>query len=205
MCCHKWQDFLLRLKTCLVCICHIFFIQSSVDRYLGDFHLLAIVNNDEYGNADIFLRSQFQFLCISSQKWDCWITWQFYFQFLKDSAYCFHSDRTNLRSHSQCIRVPFLHILANLLSLVFFFLINLFIYLFLFLAVLGLRCCARAFSNCGEWGQLFIAVRGLLIVVCGLQSAGSVVVVYGLSCSAACGIFPDQSSSPCSLHWQADS
>ena len=27
------------------------------------------------------------------------------------------------------------------------------------MAVLGLRFCARAFSSCGEWGPLFIAVR----------------------------------------------
>ena len=38
-----------------------------------------------------------------------------------------------------------------------------------------------------------------------LRSAGSVVVAHGLSCSAACGIFPDQGSNPCPLHWQADS
>ena len=44
--------------------------------------------------------------------------------------------------------------------------INLFIYLFL--AVLGLNCCARAFSSCGERGLLFVAVRGLLIVVASL-------------------------------------
>ena len=42
-------------------------------------------------------------------------------------------------------------------------LINLFI-LYLFLAVLGLRFCARAFSSCGERGPLFIAVRGPLTV-----------------------------------------
>ena len=48
----------------------------------------------------------------------------------------------------------------------FFFLINLFIYLFL--AVLGLRCCMRAFSSCGELGLLFVAVRGLLIAVASL-------------------------------------
>ena len=29
---------------------------------------------------------------------------------------------------------------------------------YLFLAVLGLSCCARAFSSCGKWGLLFIAV-----------------------------------------------
>ena len=42
------------------------------------------------------------------------------------------------------------------------------IYLFLFLAGLGLRCCMRAFSSCSEWGLLFVAVRGLLIVVASL-------------------------------------
>ena len=36
-----------------------------------------------------------------------------------------------------------------------FFLINLFIYLFL--AVLGLRFCARAFSSCGKRGPLAVA------------------------------------------------
>ena len=39
------------------------------------------------------------------------------------------------------------------------------ILIFLFLAALGLRCCAQAFSSCGEWGLLFVAVHGLLIVV----------------------------------------
>ena len=44
-----------------------------------------------------------------------------------------------------------------------------FIYFFIyFLAVLGLRCCARTFSSCSEWGLLFVVVRGLLIVVASL-------------------------------------
>ena len=38
----------------------------------------------------------------------------------------------------------------------------------LFLAALGLRCCARAFSSCGEQGLLFVAVSGLLLVVASL-------------------------------------
>ena len=46
------------------------------------------------------------------------------------------------------------------------FLKNKFIYLFL--AALGLRCCMRAFSSCGERGLLFIAVRELLIAVASL-------------------------------------
>ena len=41
-------------------------------------------------------------------------------------------------------------------------------YLFLILAVLGLCCCAWAFSSCGERGLLFAAVRGLLIAVASL-------------------------------------
>ena len=54
----------------------------------------------------------------------------------------------------------------------FFVKINLFIYLFL--AALGLRCCTQAFSSCGERGLLFVAVRGLLIAV------ASLVVEHGI-------------------------
>ena len=54
-----------------------------------------------------------------------------------------------------------------------FYFIYLFIY-FLFLAVLGLHCCAWAFSSCGERGLLFVAVRRLLIVV------ASLIVEHGL-------------------------
>ena len=46
---------------------------------------------------------------------------------------------------------------------------------------------------------------GSVVVAHGLQSAGSVVVAHGLSSSMACGIFPDQGSNPCPLHWQVDS
>ena len=57
------------------------------------------------------------------------------------------------------------HISSNIRFLFFFF--KSFIHL-LFLVVLGLRFCARAFSSCGEWGPLFIAVRGPLTVVASL-------------------------------------
>ena len=36
------------------------------------------------------------------------------------------------------------------------------------MAVLGLRFCARAFSSCGKWGPLFIAVRWPLIIAASL-------------------------------------
>ena len=41
-------------------------------------------------------------------------------------------------------------------------------FFFFFLAALGLCCCPRAFSSCGEWGLLFVVVRGLLTVVASL-------------------------------------
>ena len=44
----------------------------------------------------------------------------------------------------------------------------------LYLAALGLRCCVRAFSSCGEQGLLFVAVCRLLIAVV------SLVVEHGL-------------------------
>ena len=61
-------------------------------------------------------------------------------------------------------------------SLLSVFFLNKFIYLFiyLFLAALGLHCCTRAFFSCCEWGLLFVAVRGLLIAV------ASVVAEHGL-------------------------
>ena len=45
----------------------------------------------------------------------------------------------------------------------------------------------------------------LLLRSTGSRRAGSVIVAHGPSCSAACGIFPDQGSNPCPLHWQAES
>ena len=38
------------------------------------------------------------------------------------------------------------------------------------MAALGVRCCARAFSSCGEQGLLFLAVHGLLTAVASLVS-----------------------------------
>ena len=46
--------------------------------------------------------------------------------------------------------------------------------IYLFRTVLGLRCCTRAFSSCGERGLLFVVVRGLLI------AGASLVAEHGL-------------------------
>ena len=64
------------------------------------------------------------------------------------------------------------------------------------MAALGLCCCARAFSSCGEQGLLFIEVHRLLIAVaslcCGAWALGvwaSVAVACGLS---SCGMRAQQ-------------
>ena len=79
------------------------------------------------------------------------------------------------------------------------YLVNLFIYLFL--AALGLLCCTQAFCSCGERGLLFVVVRVLLIAVasrCGAQALGvwaSVVVARRLS---SCGVWaPEHRFSSC--------
>ena len=51
---------------------------------------------------------------------------------------------------------PFLKIIIIILKI---------IYIYLFMATLGLRCCTWAFSSCGEQGLLFVVVHGLLIAV----------------------------------------
>ena len=114
------------------------------------------------------------------------MTWK-----LSDSVLliCLQSSRCipDIQPHSVCLLV---------FTSSSFILINLFIYLFW--AVLGLCCCARAFSSCGERGLLFLVVRGLLTAVVslvaehrlqarGLQQlwhVGSVIVARRLS---SCG------------------
>ena len=73
--------------------------------------------------------------------------------------------------------------------------------LIFFLFVLGCRGCGLSLilagggSHCGA--SLDTEHR--------LYSAGSAVVACGLSCPMACGIFLDQGSNPCPLHWQVNS
>ena len=52
--------------------------------------------------------------------------------------------------------------------------------------------------------RLLTAVTSLVELGLGGAQA-SVAVAHGLSCFFTCGIFPDQGSNLCLLHWQADS
>ena len=48
------------------------------------------------------------------------------------------------------------------------FLYFIYLFIYLFMAVLGLCFCVRAFSSCGKWGPLFIAVCGPLAITTSL-------------------------------------
>ena len=92
----------------------------------------------------------------------------------------------------------------------FFKLINLFIYFYfwlcwVFVSVGGLSLVAASGGHSSSRCADLSLSRPLLLRSTGSRHAGSVVVTHGPSCSAACGILPDQGSNPCPLHWQADS
>ena len=94
---------------------------------------------------------------------------------------------------------------------IFFFNFYLFIYLFIYGCVGSSFLCegflqlwqAGATLHRGAWASHYHGLSCLRST--GSRRAGSVVVAHGPNCSAACGIFPDQGSNPCPLHWQADS
>ena len=66
---------------------------------------------------------------------------------------------------------PLCYIVGPYCLSIYLFLIYLFIYFWLcwvFVSVRGLSLVAAAFSSCGEWGPLFIAVRGPLTIAASL-------------------------------------
>ena len=88
------------------------------------------------------------------------------------------------------------------------FLKNLFTYFWLcwvFVSVQGPSPVAASGVHSSSWCAGLSPSWPLLLRSTGSRRAGSVVVAHGPNCSAACGIFPDQGSNPCPLHWQADS
>ena len=60
-------------------------------------------------------------------------------------------------------------------------------------------------TGCRPHGLQWLQHLGLVVAVPGFQSTGSVVMLHALSCSPACGIFPDQGSNLYLLHGLADS
>ena len=96
----------------------------------------------------------------------------------------------------------------KLLLLLFFNFIYLFIYLWLCWVFVSVRGLSLVVASGGHSSSQYAGLspsRPLLLQSTGSRCAGSAIVAHGPSCSAACGIFPDQGSNPCPLHWQADS
>ena len=115
------------------------------------------------------------------------------------------SAQVHLRLWTPCRRV-----LSKAAVLFFFFrmrlLINLFIYLcWVFISVRGLSLVVASGGHSSSRCAGLSLSRSLLLRSTGSRRTGSVVVAHGPICSAACGIFPDQGSNLCLLHWQADS
>ena len=114
-----------------------------------------------------------------------------------------------------CLALSLSYLWALLLcSLVFspvdFFFNILFIYLFIYGCV-GSSFLCEGFLQLRQVGAILHRgarashYHGLSLRSTGSRRAGSAIVAHGPSCSAACGILPDQGANPCPLHWQADS
>ena len=107
------------------------------------------------------------------------------------------------------LRITCINDIIGYLSYPFFinsYFIYLFIYLSIYLAVLGLRfvrglsLVAASGGHSSSWCAGLSLTRPLPLWGTGSRRAGLAVVAHGPSCSAACGILPDQGSNPCPLH-----
>ena len=90
----------------------------------------------------------------------------------------------------------------------FIIIINLFLsfwLLWVFVAACRLSLVAASRGYSSLWCTGFSLRWLLLLWSTGSRRTGSVVVAHGLSSSVTCGIFPNQGSNTCPLHWQADS
>ena len=96
----------------------------------------------------------------------------------------------------------------NQKKLIYFWLCWVFVVLWLFSSCGGLT--SLQCTGFSLWWSLLLPstgsrVRGPVAEVPALWGPGSAALAHRLCCPAARGIFPDQGSNPCLLHWQVDS
>ena len=84
-----------------------------------------------------------------------------YYTYLTYMCKCLHCTYIHLHKNIKSFNMLTASVFRE--SLPYFF-----CFIYLFLAALGLCCCAQAFSSCGEQELLFIAVCRLLIAVASL-------------------------------------
>ena len=78
------------------------------------------------------------------------------------------SDHESKGTSNFLIKIKLWILPTSVLSMLIRTVLYLYLFIYLFMAVLGLRFCARAFSSCSKWGPVFIAVRGPLIIAASL-------------------------------------
>ena len=133
--------------------------------------------------------------------------------FLESSVWKFHTCDLNMKHWHQLRQMRIYKAtffkLINVIFLIAFIFIYLFLFYFwlcwVFVSARGLSLVVASGGHSSSRCAGLSLSRPLLLRSTGSRRAGSAVVAHGPSCSAACGIFPDQGSNLCSLHWQADS
>ena len=102
------------------------------------------------------------------------VPWSVFFLYLLLGMLSLQSPSPQGVPHLVSLNVTCSERLSLSIPLKYYFFKKFIYFIYLFLATLGLHCCAQAFSSCCERGLLFLAVHGLLIVVAPL------VVEHGL-------------------------